>query len=60
MSKTGQNSEILFFILVFLLLFYDNRPLLALKGDLPAEVIRCGSDSSILFFIIIFLLLFYD
>lgn len=52
----GDNDEILFFILIFLLLFSDvfncgcnNR------RSCDDE---CGNDSSILFFIILFLLLF--
>ncbi|NLY42764.1 MAG: hypothetical protein GX066_02100 [Clostridiaceae bacterium] len=56
-SKKG-NSEILFFILVFLLLFYDNS---AICGYPYAGAAKGKKrDSSILFFILIFLLLFYD
>ena len=54
--KSG-NSELLFFILVFLLLFYDDSYLelrSKIYGYKAAE-----HDSSILFFILIFLLLFY-
>lgn len=55
----GGNSEILFFILIFLLLFYDNSPLYRY----PYSGKTGGydkHDNSILFFILIFLLLFYD
>ncbi|MBZ4645423.1 MAG: hypothetical protein JG777_912 [Clostridia bacterium] len=53
-----KDSTILFFILVFLLLFYDNSPLYRYPSVVgQVEVKR---DSSILFFILIFLLLFYD
>lgn len=51
------NSELLFFILIFLLLFYDNRFLThTLHVPLGYET---DCDSTILFFILIFLLLFY-
>ncbi len=55
---TSGNTELLFFILIFLLLFYDSSPLYSFSPT------TCGTcypkDNSILFFILIFLLLFYD
>ena len=52
-----RNPDILFFILIFLLLFYDSRPLYVLRGiSIPYTQEK---DSSILFFILVFLLLFY-
>lgn len=51
-----KDSSILFFILIFLLLFYDNS---ALYGWNNVEECNKGGDSTILFFILIFLLLFY-
>ncbi len=51
------NSEILFFIILFLLLFYDPRPLFGFK-EIPGYNLR-KNDSSILFFILLFLILFY-
>lgn len=55
-TKT-HNPDILFFILIFLLLFYDSRPLYALReGRLPCAQ---GNDSTLLFFILVFLELFY-
>lgn len=51
------NNELLFFILVFLLLFYDPSCIGILSGK-PLDGIRPGDDS-ILFFILVFLLLFY-
>lgn len=47
------NSSILFFILVFLLLFYDSRPIGGIKHTVD------GNDDSLLFFILVFLKLFY-
>ena len=57
MKKQNNDCELLFFILIFLLLFYDNRPLQYLKG----LKVDCNykPDCSILFFILIFLELFY-
>lgn len=61
-----KNSDLLFFILIFLLLFYDNRPLRILRGKLTG--CDCSIDSffnkaerdpKLLFFILIFLILFY-
>ncbi|RCX18786.1 hypothetical protein DFR58_10455 [Anaerobacterium chartisolvens] len=52
----SKNTELLFFILVFLLLFYDDRYLELRRAINP----RAGlGDSKILFFILVFLLLFY-
>jgi hypothetical protein len=47
------NSNILFFILVFLLLFYDSRPI----GGCKHTMDEC--NDSLLFFILVFLKLFY-
>jgi hypothetical protein len=56
--KTSKNdSTILFFILIFLLLFYDNSPLN--RPNYTSEKYNEKSDSTILFFILIFLILFY-
>ena len=52
-EQNYNNPELLFFILVFLLLFYDDR-FLEMRGRH-----RARGDSSLLFFILIFLLLFY-
>ena len=57
-KKVGQNnSELLFFILIYLLLFYDGRYLLE-HGNYKYTV-ATGDDSTPLFFILIFLILFY-
>lgn len=52
------NPEILFFILIYLLLFYDSSALTALRGTEPEKTGKHGSPS-VLLFIICFLLLFY-
>ena len=52
-KKHQGNPDILFFIIIFLLLFYDNR---FLDSGCGCNV---QGDSSILFFILIFLILFY-
>jgi hypothetical protein len=49
----SSNSELLFFILVFLLLFYDDKCIETFRKG------RKRGDGSLLFFILIFLLLFY-
>ena len=49
-----RDPAILFFILVYLLLFYDNSCLPVLHKYHP-----CDRDPVMLFFILIFLLLFY-
>ncbi|MDK2934689.1 MAG: hypothetical protein PWP27_2499 [Clostridiales bacterium] len=57
-SYTRGDSSLLFFIIVFLLLFYDNSAICGYpyaKGG-----VRQKGDSSILFFILVFLLLFYN
>ena len=54
--KTG-DSGLLFFIIIFLLLFYDGTAI-----EMPCKgAVEYGykGDSSILFFILVFLLLFY-
>jgi hypothetical protein len=55
-TKKG-NAELLFFIILFLLLFYDPRPLFGFKEISGYDIKK--NDSSILFFIILFLILFY-
>lgn len=57
-KEVERNDSLLFFILIFLLLFYDSRPLAMMNGCYYPGMERTG-DSSILFFILIFLLLFY-
>lgn len=55
-SGNKSNSAILFFILDFLLLFYDGRSI----GICRRNMAGCAQgDSNILFFILVFLLLFY-
>jgi hypothetical protein len=56
-KKHTGNSDILFFILIFLLLFYDDSFLRRFnKGNFKS---MAKKDPSILFFILIFLILFY-
>jgi len=53
------NCELLFFILIYLLLFYDNRSIgILTKGR--SKVNTCKGGCTSLFFILVFLLLFYD
>jgi len=57
---TGRRHDctLLFFILVFLLLFYDNSAVGILKrGEFGVNT--CSRDDSLLFFILVFLKLFY-
>lgn len=56
-NKTGDCS-LLFFILIFLLLFYDNSGVGILSTG-KRGVNTCGRNDSILFFILVFLELFY-
>lgn len=59
-SEKSEDCTILFFILVFLLLFYDSRPLVILRGGTLSDNIDIyRGDDSILFFILVFLMLFY-
>ena len=52
------DCTLLFFILIFLLLFYDNSAIgLFRTGKLCTNT--CGRNDSLLFFILIFLKLFY-
>lgn len=66
------NSELLFFILVYLLLFYDSSCIgiltkkryinnLLAQGNLEAlnSLVPCEKNDTALFFILVFLLLFY-
>lgn len=55
-TKTS-DSSLLFFILVFLLLFYDGSFITSRPGGIVSG--GAGGDSSILFFILVFLILFY-
>ncbi len=52
------DCTLLFFILVFLLLFYDNSAIGFLRTGKHC-VNTCSSDDSLLFFILVFLKLFY-
>ena len=52
------NCTLLFFILVFLLLFYDNSAIAMVRTG-RRGVNTCKGDDSLLFFILIFLKLFY-
>ncbi len=63
MSNSPHNSNtndctLLFFILIFLLLFYDNSGIGILKNGKRCEN-TCRRDDSLLFFILVFLKLFY-
>ena len=54
----SNNCTLLFFILVFLLLFYDNSGLWLFKTG-KRGINTCRGDDSLLFFILVFLKLFY-
>lgn len=56
-SKTN-DCTLLFFILVFLLLFYDNSGLGFISRG-RRGINTCSKDDSLLFFILVFLKLFY-
>jgi hypothetical protein len=61
MSRNIDNScdcGLLFFILVFLLLFYDNSSIGILSSG-KRGINTCNGDCTILFFILVFLELFY-
>lgn len=59
-QRGSADSSLLFFLLDYLLLFYDSRPIARAGRDvLGRERIPCGDDSTPLFFILVFLLLFY-
>ena len=55
---TKNDSTLLFFILVFLLLFYDNSGLGILSTG-KRSISTCSHNDSLLFFILVFLKLFY-
>jgi hypothetical protein len=57
MSFYTANAELLFFILVYLILFYDSSVLLILRGINPKEF-GYKKDYNALFFILVFMLLF--
>lgn len=57
-NKKADNCELLFFILDYLLLFYDNRSIGILTRG-KSKVNTCKGGSTSLFFILVFLLLFY-
>ncbi len=57
-SGSHNDCTLLFFILVFLLLFYDNSAIGIIKSG-KRGVNTCGKDDSLLFFILVFLKLFY-
>lgn len=52
------DCTLLFFILVFLLLFYDNSGLGVLSTG-KRGINTCSNNDSLLFFILVFLKLFY-
>ena len=52
------DCTLLFFILIFLLLFYDNSGLGILSTG-KRSINSCGRNDSLLFFILVFLKLFY-
>lgn len=58
--RTGNSGDcgLLFFILVFLLLFYDNSSIGILSRG-KRGINTCNGDCTILFFILVFLELFY-
>ena len=55
--KGNNDCGLLFFILVFLLLFYDNSSLAVLSTG-KRGVNTCKGDNTLLFFILVFLELF--
>lgn len=57
LGKSG-DCTLLFFILVFLLLFYDNSAIGILSSG-RRGINTCSHDCTILFFILVFLELFY-
>jgi hypothetical protein len=57
-SGSHNDCTLLFFILVFLLLFYDNSAIGIIKNG-KRGVNTCNKDDSLLFFILVFLKLFY-
>ncbi len=57
-SDRHNDCTLLFFILVFLLLFYDNSAIGIIKSG-KRDVNTCRKDDSLLFFILVFLKLFY-
>jgi hypothetical protein len=59
MSFHTSNAGLLFFILVYLLLFYDSSALLILRGINP-EKAGYKKDCGALFFILVFMLLFIE
>jgi predicted nucleic acid-binding Zn ribbon protein len=66
-NKDKRNSELLYFILIYLLLFYDNCPARFSMRKFPGGryyTCSCGHkrkhDSKLLFFILIYIILFYS
>ena len=57
-SGNTNDCTLLFFILIFLLLFYDNSGIGILRNGQRFEN-TCCRDDSLLFFILVFLKLFY-
>ena len=59
-ERCGRENDctLLFFILVFLLLFYDNSALGLFKSG-KRGINTCRGDDSLLFFILVFLKLFW-
>lgn len=54
----GNDCTLLFFILIFLLLFYDNSAIGIMRSGKRSNN-TCGDNDSLLFFILVFLKLFY-
>lgn len=57
-SDSRNDCTLLFFILVFLLLFYDNSAIGIIRSG-KRGINTCKKDDSLLFFILVFLKLFY-
>lgn len=57
-GSSHNDCTLLFFILVFLLLFYDDSAIGIIKCG-KRSVNTCKKDDSLLFFILVFLELFY-
>lgn len=63
-NQVQKKSELLHFIIVYLLLFYDIRPLVLLTGSFDKhieinDICNIKPNSVSLYFILIFLILFY-
>lgn len=58
MERDSNNCELLFFILIYLLLFYDSSSIGILRKGRRSKIPK-SNDCTLLFFILVFLLLFY-